>query len=238
LIVKEFVDMSNAAPSIGEARMVEIPAGNVRLDGELIVPAGAIGIVLFAHGSGSSRHSPRNKSVAEVIRGGGIGTLLFDLLTREEEAADIYTRHLRFDIGMLADRLAAATRWLKGSETIANLPVGYFGASTGGGAALVAAAELGSDIAAVVSRGGRPDLAGDALSRVIAPTLLLVGEFDEPVIEMNKEALAKLNCEKKLQIIPGATHLFEEPGTLDQVARSAADWFKKYLQPVERTAAG
>jgi putative phosphoribosyl transferase len=219
-------------------REVEIPAGNVQLEGELIIPEAAAGIVLFAHGSGSSRHSPRNKQVAEVIRGGRIGTLLFDLLTREEESVDIYTRHLRFDIGLLADRLAAATRWLKASPTTADLPVGYFGASTGGGGALVAAAELGRDVAAVVSRGGRPDLAGDALPKVTAPTLLLVGEFDGPVIEMNEEALAKLTCEKKLQIVLSATHLFEEPGTLDQVARSATDWFKTYLQPIKRSAAG
>jgi putative phosphoribosyl transferase len=229
--------MSNTMPSRDESLEVEIPAGSVRLAGELIIPDQATGIVLFAHGSGSSRHSPRNKQVAEVIRGGRIGTLLFDLLTREEESLDIYTRHLRFDIGLLADRLVAATHWLKGTAA-ADLAVGYFGASTGGGAALVAAAELGPDVAGVVSRGGRPDLAGEALPKVTAPTLLLVGELDEPVIEMNEEALAKMTCEKKLQIVPGATHLFEEPGTLDEVARAATDWFRTYLQPIKRSAAG
>lgn len=229
--------MSNTVPSIRERPEVEIPAGNVRLDGELIIPEGAAGIVLFAHGSGSSRHSPRNQHVAEVIRGGRIATLLFDLLTREEESVDIHTRHLRFDIGLLTDRLAAATAWLIASPA-ADLSVGYFGASTGGGAALVAAAEQGPKVAAVVSRGGRPDLAGDALPNVTAPTLLLVGEFDGPVIEMNEEAFAKMKCEKKLQIIPGATHLFEEPGTLDEVARAATDWFGKYLQPMKRGVSG
>jgi putative phosphoribosyl transferase len=229
--------MNNAVPSIRERLEVEIPAGNVRLEGELTIPDEATGVVLFAHGSGSSRHSPRNQHVAEIIRGGRIATLLFDLLTREEESVDIYTRHLRFDIELLADRLAAATSWLISSPA-ADLAVGYFGASTGGGAALVAAAKFGPKVAAVVSRGGRPDLAGDALPKVTAPTLLLVGEFDELVIEMNEAALAKLNCEKKLRIIPGATHLFEEPGTLDQVARSATDWFETYLQPIKRSAAG
>ena len=212
-----------------ENRDVEIPAGNVQLDGELIIPEGATGIVLFAHGSGSSRHSPRNQFVARVIREGGIGTLLFDLLTREEESADIYTRHLRFDIRLLAERLMEATRWLEKNDDIRDLKVGYFGASTGGGAALVAAAELGADVKAVVSRGGRPDLAGAALPKVTAPTLLIVGERDEPVIEMNEKALAQLNCEKELKIVPNATHLFEEPGTLEEVARLATEWFKRHL---------
>ncbi len=212
-----------------ENRDVEIPAGNVRLDGELIIPEGATGIVLFAHGSGSSRHSPRNQFVARVIREGGIGTLLFDLLTREEESADIYTRHLRFDIRLLAERLMEATRWLEKDNDIQDLNVGYFGASTGGGAALVAAAELGADVKAVVSRGGRPDLAGAALPKVTAPTLLIAGERDEPVIEMNEAALAQLNCEKELKIVLNATHLFEEPGTLEEVARLATEWFKRHL---------
>ena len=212
-----------------ENRDVEIPAGNVQLDGELIIPEGATGIVLFAHGSGSSRHSPRNQFVARVIREGGIGTLLFDLLTREEESADIYTRHLRFDILLLAERLMEATHWLEKESDTSDLNVGYFGASTGGGAALVAAAELGANVKAVVSRGGRPDLAGAALPKVIAPTLLIVGERDEPVIEMNEAALAQLNCEKELKIVPNATHLFEEPGTLEEVARLATEWFKRHL---------
>ena len=212
-----------------ENRDIEIPAGNVQLNGELIIPEGATGIVLFAHGSGSSRHSPRNQFVARVIREGGIGTLLFDLLTREEESVDIYTRHLRFDIRLLAERLMEATRWLEKESDTRDLNVGYFGASTGGGAALVAAAELGADVKAVVSRGGRPDLAGAALPKVTAPTLLIVGERDEPVIEMNKEALAQLNCEKELKIVPNATHLFEEPGTLEEAARLATEWFKRHL---------
>ena len=212
-----------------ENRDIEIPAGNVQLDGELIIPEGATGIVLFAHGSGSSRHSPRNQFVARVIREGGIGTLLFDLLTREEESVDIYTRHLRFDIRLLAERLMEATRWLEKESDTRDLNVGYFGASTGGGAALVAAAELGADVKAVVSRGGRPDLAGAALPKVTAPTLLIVGRRDEPVIEMNKEALAQLTCEKELKIVPNATHLFEEPGTLEEAARLATEWFKQHL---------
>jgi putative phosphoribosyl transferase len=210
-------------------RTVGIPAGNVQLEGELIIPVGANGIVLFAHGSGSSRHSPRNQYVARVIRGGGIGTLLFDLLTREEESVDIYTRHLRFDIRLLAQRLTEAVQWLKRESDASHLRVGFFGSSTGGGAALVAAAELGAEAGAVVSRGGRPDLAGDFLPRVTAPTLLIVGERDEPVIEMNEDAFAKLNCEKQLKIVPQATHLFEEPGTLEEVARLATDWFRRHL---------
>jgi len=199
------------------------------MEGELIIPVGANGIVLFAHGSGSSRHSPRNQYVARVIRGGGIGTLLFDLLTREEESVDIYTRHLRFDIRLLAQRLTEAVQWLRRESDASDLRVGFFGSSTGGGAALVAAAELGAEAGAVVSRGGRPDLAGDFLPRVTAPTLLIVGERDEPVIEMNEDAFAKLNCEKQLKIVPQATHLFEEPGTLEEVARLATDWFRRHL---------
>jgi putative phosphoribosyl transferase len=216
-----------AKPGAESVRQVEIPAGNVRLNGELIVPAGSTPVVLFAHGSGSSRRSPRNQFVARMIRQSGIGTLLFDLLTSEEESVDIYTRHLRFDIGMLANRLVAASRWLAGE--LADVPIGYFGASTGAGAALVAAAEIGSDVGAVVSRGGRPDLAGDALAKVTAPTLLIVGERDEPVIELNEIALAQLQGEKELIIVPRATHLFEEPGALEEVARLASGWFKKHL---------
>jgi pimeloyl-ACP methyl ester carboxylesterase len=185
--------------------------------------------VLFAHGSGSSRHSPRNQFVARVIRDSGVGTLLFDLLTPQEESVDAYTAQLRFDIGLLARRLVAATNWLAADKATKHLAVGYFGASTGGGAALVAAAELGARVSAVVSRGGRPDLAARALPLVTAPTLLIVGGRDYPVIEMNEEALAQLRCEKRLAIVPGATHLFEEAGTLEEVARLAADWFVKHL---------
>ena len=210
---------------------VQIPSGEAVLEGELNVPVGAGGIVLFAHGSGSSRHSPRNQFVARTIREAGTGTLLFDLLTREEESVDVYTRHLRFDIGLLARRLVDATNWVKREADLWHLRVGYFGSSTGGGAALVAAAELGESVGAVVSRGGRPDLAGsDALQRVKSPTLLIVGGLDEPVIEMNEEAYAWLRCEKELQIVPGATHLFEEPGKLEEVARLAAEWFRRHLQ--------
>lgn len=214
---------------------VQIPSGGARLEGELSIPHQASGLVLFAHGSGSSRHSPRNQYVARVIREAGIGTLLFDLLTAEEESVDIYTRHLRFDISLLADRLADAVRWLESEQAFPgrrmNLRPGFFGASTGGGAALVAAARLGKKIGAVVSRGGRPDLAGAALPQVTAPTLLIVGGRDEPVIELNEVAFAQLQCEKELKIIPGATHLFEEPGALEAVARLAVDWFRAHLQP-------
>lgn len=213
------------------AREVLIPTGSVRLEGELHLPEAARGIVLFAHGSGSSRHSPRNQSVARVIRNAGVATLLFDLLTRDEEIEDLRTRHLRFDIGLLAGRLVAATDWLARENDTRHLRAGYFGASTGGGAALVAAAALGEKVGAVVSRGGRPDLAGEALPHVKAPTLLIVGGYDVPVIRMNEDAYAQLRCVKELKIVAGATHLFEEPGTLETVARLAADWFLKYLGP-------
>jgi putative phosphoribosyl transferase len=206
-------------------RDVRVPAGDVELAGTLAVPAGAGGVVLFAHGTGSGRHSPRNRYVAGVLQEAGLGTLLVDLLTEDEEREDARTGHLRFDIGLLAVRLAAATAWLReGSET-GGLQVGYFGASTGAGAALVAAAERPQDVAAVVSRGGRPDLADDALESVRAPTLLIVGSLDEPVLGMNREALARLRCEKELRVVEGATHLFEEPGTLEQVAELARGWF-------------
>ena len=211
-------------------REVKIASGEIRLDGELALPADAIGLVLFAHGSGSGRHSPRNQFVARVLNDSGIGTLLFDLLTLEEESADAATGHLRFDIGLLADRLTLATRWTRNEPEAGKLSIGYFGASTGGGAALVAASNLGTTVAAVVSRGGRPDLAGDALPKVQAPTLLLVGGLDGPVIRMNQDAYARLGCIKELTIIPGATHLFEEPGTLQSVARHAVVWFRKYLK--------
>jgi putative phosphoribosyl transferase len=210
---------------------VKIPSGEALLEGELKVPANTTGVVLFAHGSGSSRHSPRNQSVARVIREAGVGTLLFDLLTREEETIDLVIRHLRFDIDLLARRLLDASNWVEKQEDVAHLRIGYFGASTGAAAALIAAASAGEKAGAVVSRGGRPDLAGEALPLVTAPTLLIVGGRDYGVIELNEEAYAQLRCEKGLKIIPGATHLFEEPGALDEVARLAADWFRSHLQP-------
>lgn len=209
---------------------VLIPVERVNLLGELHLPDHATGIVLFAHGSGSSRHSPRNQFVAQVIRDAGVGTLLFDLLTGDEEAIDARTRHLRFDIELLAHRLCGATQWITRNAETKSLKIGYFGASTGAAAALVAAAELGTGISAVVSRGGRPDLAGAALTRVTAPTLLLVGGRDEVVLQFNEEAYEKLSGQKELAIIPGATHLFEEPGTLEEVAKTAAHWFQHYLQ--------
>lgn len=211
------------------ARDVFISVESASLSGELVIPAAANGIVLFAHGSGSSRYSSRNQFVARLIREAGVGTLLFDLLTPEEESVDAHTAHLRFDIALLARRLVAATNWLAVDKQTKRLAVGYFGASTGGGAALMAAAELGGHISAVVSRGGRPDLAGKALPFVTAPTLLIVGGRDYPVIEMNRQALAELRCEKRLVIVPGATHLFEEPYALEEVARLAADWFVRHL---------
>jgi dienelactone hydrolase len=212
-----------------------IPAGGVFLEGELAIPDQAVGVVLFAHGSGSSRHSPRNQYVARLIREAGIGTLLFDLLTRKEESRDV-SGHLRFDIALLSDRLAGATNWIGAQDETRGLRVGYFGASTGGGAALVAAANVGNSIGAVVSRGGRPDLAGHALPLVTSPTLLIVGGRDDVVIDLNKKAYAQLRCEKELRIVPGATHLFDEPGTLEEVARLAVGWFDRHLSA--RLAAG
>jgi putative phosphoribosyl transferase len=213
-------------------REVRIPLGNATLEGALGIPADATGIVLFAHGSGSSRLSPRNQYVARVIREAGVGTLLFDLLTREEEAIDVRTRHLRFDIGLLARRLAEAAGWIASQPDTRPLRIGYFGSSTGAGAALVAAAELGEQIGAVVSRGGRPDLAGAALARVVSPTLLIVGERDEDVLKLNMAAYEQLRGKKDLIIVPGASHLFEEPGALEKVARNAARWFEAHLRPL------
>lgn len=210
---------------------VHIPSGNVELEGELKLPAGATGVVLFAHGSGSSRHSPRNQYVARTIRERGVGTLLFDLLTREEEAVDAYTAELRFDIPFLAKRLVDATKWITRQPATEHLRIGFFGSSTGAAAALIGAVEVSDVVAAVVSRGGRPDLAGDALPRVKAPTLLIVGGNDGVVIGLNEEAYAQLSCEKQLKIVPGASHLFEEPGTLEQVAQLASEWFKQRFQP-------
>jgi putative phosphoribosyl transferase len=226
--------MSQAARAINDTQEVRIPSGDVTLSGELIIPRNASGVVLFAHGSGSGRHSPRNRHVARTIRNAGVGTLLFDLLTRDEEAIDTYTRQLRFDIDLLADRLLNVTYWLKGEFD--HLRPGYFGASTGAAAALVAAAQLGEIVGAVVSRGGRPDLAADSLPLVKAPTLLIIGGLDYPVIEMNRQAYVRLRCEKEIEIVPGATHLFEEPGTLDQVAQLAAEWFRTHLHSSRRRA--
>jgi putative phosphoribosyl transferase len=212
-----------------EERPMRVSAGQVELEGDLSSPDNARGVVLFAHGSGSGRHSPRNRYVARVLQRAGLATLLIDLLTPDEESVDLRTGHLRFDIGLLAERLAGATEWLIDNPDTRDLRIGYFGASTGAGAALVAAAERPREVGAIVSRGGRPDLAGDALSHVEAPTLLIVGGDDVPVIAMNEEALGRLRAEKKLEIVAGATHLFEEPGALEQVARLAAGWFGRYL---------
>jgi putative phosphoribosyl transferase len=209
---------------------LKIPAGRVSLDGALTVLDSMSSVVLFAHGSGSSRHSPRNQFVARVLNQAGLATLLFDLLTPEEEAKDIDTARYRFNIDLLAERLVYATRWILEQKQTSHLPIGYFGASTGGGAALVAAAERPRDVNAVVSRGGRPDLAGDLLSRVQAPTLLIVGGRDEVVIELNQQAQRKMCCEVKLEIVSGATHLFEEPGALDRVAKLASNWFLQHAQ--------
>jgi len=208
---------------------VQIQAGRAVLSGNLIIPQNAAALVLFAHGSGSSRRSPRNQFVARTLNDAGLVTLLFDLLTQEEEAMDMRTREHRFNIGLLAERLLHATRWVKQQKQTRDLRVGYFGSSTGGGAALVAAAELPQDIGAVVSRGGRPDLAGDALPKVQAPTLLIVGGNDDIVIELNEMARDQMRCEVKLEILPGATHLFEEPGALEKVANLASDWFNAHL---------
>ena len=210
---------------------IYIPSDKIRLEGELKLPKGATGVVLFAHGSGSSRHSLRNQYVARVIREAGVGTLLFDLLTKQEEAIDAYTGELRFDIEFLAKRLVDATNWITTQPATQHLRIGYFGASTGAAAALIAAVELPNIVAAVVSRGGRPDLAAEALPKVKAPTLLIVGGNDDVVVGLNEKALGKISCEKELKIVPGATHLFEEPGTLEQVAHLASAWFKKKLQP-------
>ena len=209
---------------------VSIGLVKATLEGNLGLPPHPCGVVLFAHGSGSSRNSPRNRYVAETLQSNGIGTLLMDLLTAREEEIDRQTSLLRFNIRLLAKRLAGATTWALRQPDLRGLSVGYFGASTGAAAALVAAAKLSGTVAAVVSRGGRPDLAGDALGSVVAPTLLIVGGNDRAVIDLNEQALAELGCsEKKLLIIPGATHLFEEPGTLEEVAKVAAEWFSRHF---------
>ena len=216
-----------------EERVVRVVAGPVTLEGNLTLPAGARGVVLFAHGSGSSRLSPRNRYVARLLNEGKLATLLIDLLTPDEAVIDVQSAHLRFDIGLLAERLIGATDWLTQYPDSRHLRVGYFGASTGAAAALVAAAERPRVVGAIVSRGGRPDLAGPALARVQAPTLLIVGGDDAPVIELNRQAFTQLRGEKRLAIIPGATHLFEEPGALEQVAWLAREWLERYLAPAE-----
>jgi pimeloyl-ACP methyl ester carboxylesterase len=226
--------MPNTAPKpgpTGTIAAVRIPAGEFWCDGDLRIPEGATGLVLFAHGSGSSRHSLRNQFVARVLEEASLGTLLFDLLTPNEERSDRPDAHLRFDIDFLARRLISVTRWIAGHPDTERLGLGYFGASTGAAAALVAAAELGPQIDAVVSRGGRPDFAGAALERVRCPTLLIVGSHDEVVMDLNREAYALLAGVKELKLIYGATHLFEEPGTLEQAADAGADWFTRHLHP-------
>ena len=220
--------MMERSQELIEQRTVRIAVGRLALDGDLSVPAYARGVVLFAHGSGSSRFSARNRHVATVLQEDGFATLLLDLLTPNEEELDRLSGEYRFDIGRLAERLIGAAEWLGSEDSTRSLPLSMFGASTGGGAALVAAAELPERVAAVVSRGGRPDLAGDALGRVVAPTLLIVGGNDDVVLELNRAALAKLRTTARLEVIPGATHLFEERGTLDEVARHAAAWFEAY----------
>lgn len=210
-----------------ERREVSIVAPAATLSGEVTLPAGASGIVLFAHGSGSSRRSPRNRYVAGEIAAGGVGTLLFDLLTGSEEQVDRLDGSLRFDIGLLARRLADATDWVRHQSWGEGVKLGYFGASTGAAAALVAS--VGCEVDAIVSRGGRPDLAGDALPGVRAPTLLIVGSDDTVVLDLNRRAQARMRCESRLEIVAGATHLFEEPGTLEEVARLASAWFRRWL---------
>jgi putative phosphoribosyl transferase len=209
---------------------IKIPIGRVVVQGNLTIPHEARGIVLFAHGSGSSRFSPRNQYVSKEFVNAQIGTLLFDLLTSEEEEQDIETAEYRFNISLLAERLIGATKWLKNDPTTKTLPLAYFGASTGAAAALIAAAKLADDISTVVSRGGRPDLADNYLSQVRAPTLLLVGDLDREVIELNRLAMAQMTAETKLVIVDGATHLFEESGKLEEVAKLSKDWFVRYLK--------
>ena len=233
--------MDRSRKSQFEARkvsVVRVPVGSDALEGELSLPEDARGIVLFAHGSGSSRHSPRNRYVARLLNEANLATLLVDLLTPDEDAIDLRTAQIRFDISLLAERLVGITDWLTENQDTWQLRVGYFGASTGAAAALVAAAERPNVVHAVVSRGGRPDLAGPALGQVSAPTLLIVGGNDRQVIDLNRWAFGQLRCEKKLVIVPGATHLFEEPGALDEVARLAREWFVRYLVATEERAIG
>lgn len=213
----------------GTARAVQVPTSRARLAGDLVVPSAAHGVVLFAHGSGSSRHSPRNQQVAQALHAAGFGTLLVDLLTEAEEELDLRTRELRFDITMLAGRLTDAADWLGATEEAAGLPLATFGASTGAAAALITAADRPDVVRAVISRGGRPDLAGAALGRVRAPTLLLVGGADEQVLALNRDAAARLPAEHDLAVVPGATHLFPEPGALEQVIDRTVDWLNRWL---------
>ena len=208
---------------------VQIPIAGGALEGLLTLPEHSEGLVIFVHGSGSSRNSPRNRFVAQRLQSAGLGTLLFDLLTPPEEAEDWVTLNRRFNIPMLADRLVEATHWAVGQPGVAGRRVGFFGASTGAAAALVASTQPGCPVEAIVSRGGRPDLAGTALRRITVPTLLIVGGDDWDVLQLNRNALSNLRCKAELQLIPGATHLFEEPGTLDQVSRLAGAWFRRHL---------
>ncbi|HEX2052666.1 MAG TPA: alpha/beta family hydrolase [Actinomycetota bacterium] len=213
----------------GTSQSVTIPAGGVHLSGDLVAPGSPRGVVVFAHGSGSSRHSPRNRAVASALNDRGLATLLVDLLTEDEEQVDLRTRHLRFDVRLLAERLAAAAEWTADHPSLPGVAIGYFGASTGAAAALIAAALKPEGIGAIVSRGGRPDLAGDFLPQVSAPTLLLVGGRDDVVLDLNRQAQTRLECPAELQVIPGATHLFEEPGALEAVSSAAGDWFLRHL---------
>jgi dienelactone hydrolase len=224
-------DQRSAGEGVNESRCVQVQAGPVKLEGNLHIPENATGLVVFVHGSGSSRNSPRNQYVASELNTARLATLLFDLLTLEEEEEDLRTRHLRFDIDLLAQRTVAAAGWLSEQPLTSDLKQGFFGASTGAAAALLAAAERPGQTGAIVSRGGRPDLASRALYQVMAPTLLLVGQFDEQVIQLNQQALDQMNlkAEKEMLVIPGATHLFEEPGALEHVARLATDWFGRFL---------
>jgi len=231
------VSMHNSSTQASATREVRIPSGEARLYGDLALPSGFAGLVLFAHGSGSGRHSARNRQVAQHLQQAGIATLLFDLLTALEERVDLHTREHRFDIPLLTRRMQDATAWACSQPELLRTPIGFFGASTGSAAALIAAARLGDRIAAVVSRGGRPDLAGPAaLAAVTAPTLLIVGGDDHGVIELNQEAYSRLTCEKQLAIVPGATHLFEERGALEQVSQLATSWFAAHMAPVEHAA--
>jgi dienelactone hydrolase len=218
-------------PTSGLSDAVQIPDGTALLNADLHVPPQVQGLVIFAHGSGSSRFSPRNRQVADSLESAGFATLLLDLLTREEEAVDIHTTQFRFDIELLGRRVIAAADWAVNQRSLRDLRIGYFGASTGAAAALIAAAERPDVSSAVVSRGGRPDLAGDALPRVRAPSLLIVGGDDDVVIDLNEDAKRRMSTIVRLEIVPGATHLFEEPGALEQVQRLAIDWFRQYLQP-------
>lgn len=222
---------SHTPPASVTNEEVRIPCGSARMQGDLMLPRQALGLVLFAHGSGSGRHSARNRQVAQALQQAGMATLLLDLLTAEEEQADLHTREHRFNIALLTERLQAATQWAQAQENLQSLPLGYFGASTGSAAALIAAARLGRRIAAVVSRGGRPDLVGAvALASLKAPTLLIVGGADHSVLDLNEQACQHLRCDRRLAVVPGAGHLFEEPGALEQVAALATTWFSLHLR--------